>query len=85
MVQCVYTAVLSPFGDFLLVQPCWYIDKRQTDTDTCLTVSFPQQPGKPTPTSEAKICVDFNEARDDRMALASAGPYANHLPLAADR
>jgi len=29
--------------------------------------------------------VDFNEARDDRVAVASAGPYANHLCLAADR
>jgi len=28
---------------------------------------------------------DFNEARDDGVAVASAGPYANHLHLAADR
>jgi len=27
----------------------------------------------------------FNEARDDGVAAASAGPYANYLPLAADR
>jgi len=29
--------------------------------------------------------VDFNEARDDGMALLSPGPYPNHLHLAADR
>jgi len=23
--------------------------------------------------------VDFNEARDDRVGVASRGPYANHL------
>jgi len=26
--------------------------------------------------------VDFNEARDNGVAVASAGPYANHLHLA---
>jgi len=31
------------------------------------------------------INLDFNEARDDLVALASAGPYANHLHLAPDR
>jgi len=25
--------------------------------------------------------MDFNEARDDGVAVASAGPYANHLHL----
>jgi len=29
--------------------------------------------------------VDFTGARDDGVALASAGPYANHLHLAPDR
>jgi len=29
--------------------------------------------------------LDFNEARDFWMAVASAGPYANHLYLAADK
>jgi len=29
--------------------------------------------------------LDFDEARDDGMAAASAGPYTNHLHLAADR
>jgi len=29
--------------------------------------------------------VDFNEARDDGVTVASAGPYANHLRLAPDR
>jgi len=28
---------------------------------------------------------DFNEARHDGVAAASAGPYANHLHLAPDR
>jgi len=28
--------------------------------------------------------LDFDEARDDRVLVASAGPYANHLPLAPD-
>jgi len=29
--------------------------------------------------------VDFTEARDDGVSVASAGPYANHLHLAVDR
>jgi len=29
--------------------------------------------------------LDFNEARDDEVAVASAGPYANHLLLTPDR
>jgi len=29
--------------------------------------------------------LDFNVARDDEVAAASAGPYANHLHLATDR
>jgi len=34
---------------------------------------------------KSKTNLDFNEARDDRVAVASAGPYANHLHLAPDR
>jgi len=29
--------------------------------------------------------LDFNEARDDEVAVASVGRYANHLHLTADR
>jgi len=29
--------------------------------------------------------MDFNEATDDGMAVASAGLYASHLQFAADR
>jgi len=29
--------------------------------------------------------LDFTGARDDGLAVASAGPYANHLHLAPDR
>jgi len=29
--------------------------------------------------------LDFNEARNDSVAVASAGPYANHLHLIPDR
>jgi len=29
--------------------------------------------------------LDFNEARDDGVAVESAGPYANHLHLTVDR
>jgi len=34
--------------------------------------------------AEGKTILEFNEARDDGMAVASAGPYANHLHLASD-
>jgi len=49
--------------------------------------SFPAQPGKPAPhrlKHSIKIRY-FNAARDDGVAMASAGPYANHLHLASDR
>ena len=35
--------------------------------------------------AECRIIVDFTEARDDGVAVASAGPYANNLHLASDR
>jgi len=31
------------------------------------------------------IILDFTGARDDEVAVASAGPFANHLHLAPDR
>jgi len=34
---------------------------------------------------KGKTILDFTEARDDRVTVASAGPYANHLHLAPDR
>jgi len=34
---------------------------------------------------KGKTILDFNEARDDGVAVASAGPYANHLHLAQDK
>jgi len=43
-------------------------------------------PGQPVvPYTVGKIILDFNESWDDGMAVASAGPYVNHLHLAADR
>jgi len=51
-------------------------------TCTRLMASFFQDSlGKPA--SEKHL--DFNEARDDRVAVASARPYANYLHLAPDR
>jgi len=41
---------------------------------------FQDNLGKPTPGN-----LDFNKARDDEVAVASAGPYANHLHLAPER
>jgi len=49
------------------------------ELDTCLTASIPGQQQK------GQTNRDFNEARDDGVAVASAGPYANHLHLALDR
>jgi len=46
--------------------------------------SFPGQPGCKSPPKRLNQS-DFNEARDDGVAVASAGPYANHLHLDADR
>jgi len=34
---------------------------------------------------ERYTILDFTGARDDELAMASAGPYANHLHLAPDR
>jgi len=33
---------------------------------------------------KGKTILDFNEAADDGVAVASAGPYANHLDLTPD-
>jgi len=37
------------------------------------------------PHQEGETILDFNDISDDRMAVASAGLYANHLHLAPDR
>jgi len=34
---------------------------------------------------KGKTNLDFDEARDNGVAVASAGPYANHLHFAPDR
>ena len=39
--------------------------------------------GKPAP--EKYTILNFTEARDDGVAVASAEPYANHLHLTPDR
>jgi len=44
---------------------------------------FQDNQGKPVP--ERKTILDFTGARDDIVAVASAGPYTNHLHLAPDR
>jgi len=41
---------------------------------------FLGQPGKPTP--ERETFLDFTGARDDGVAVASAGPYAYYFNLA---
>jgi len=40
-------------------------------------------PGQPAPEKLNKS--GFNEVKDDGVAVASAGPHANHLHLASDR
>jgi len=59
----------------------------QIDTsDNCyirLTAFFQDKLGKPAP--ERYTILDFAGARDDGAAVASAGPYANHLHLSPDR
>jgi len=34
---------------------------------------------------KGRIILDFDEAKDDEVAMASAGLYANHLHFAPDR
>ena len=46
----------------------------------CLMAFFQDNQGKPAP--ERETILDFNEAKDDRMAVTLAG---HHLHLAADR
>jgi len=48
-----------------------------------LTAFFQGNLGKPAP--EKQTILDFTGTRDDGVAVASAGPYANDLQLAADR
>jgi len=44
---------------------------------------FQDNLGKPAP--ERKTILDFTGASDHVVAVASAGPYENHLHLAPDR
>jgi len=48
-----------------------------------LTALLQDNLGKPAP--ELSTVLNFNEARDDGVAVALAGPHANHLHLAPDR
>jgi len=47
------------------------------------TTFFQDNLGKPAP--QRLTILEFTAARDDRVAVASAGPYANHLHLVPDR
>ena len=51
--------------------------------NTHLMAPVPGQPSKPAPEGKTILC--FNEATSDGAAVASAGPYANHLHLTVDR
>jgi len=60
-----------------------------TEGDIHLLAFFPGQPGL-SDTRKVKPFwisgfLDFNEARDDGVAVASAGPYATHLHLTPER
>jgi len=46
---------------------------------------FQDNLGKPAPDSSSLNQSVFNLARGDGVAVASAGPYANHLRLTPDR
>jgi len=67
---------------------CW--DKVGLDGSLCIKTVHLWQTNRDikglfSRTSQRHKCksnLDFNEARDDDMAVASAGPYANHLHLA---
>jgi len=48
-----------------------------------VTSFFPDNLGKLAP--ERQTVLDFTGGRHDGVAVASAGPYANHLNLTADR
>jgi len=48
-------------------------------TQPCSTTTWISQHHK------GQTNLDFNEVRDDGVAVASPGPYANHLHLALDR
>jgi len=53
-------------------------------TSLLLHPFFQDNQGKPAP-ERYRTVLDFNEARDDRVAVALAGPYANHLHLSPGR
>ena len=54
-----------------------------TTTTSVKQPFFLDKLGKPAP--ERQNHLDFNEERDNGVAVASAGPYANHLHLVPDR
>jgi len=56
----------------------------KTQTNTRITAFFQYNLDKHAGAKRVKNNLDFNEARDDGVAVASAGPYAYHLHLAPD-
>jgi len=67
----------------LLLRPKAKAETDTKQTNTHLTASFPGQPGEAC-NRKVKSILHSNEARDDWVAVASVGPYANHLRLTAD-
>jgi len=53
--------------------------------DTAYTDLSPAPCNTHTPKQYTYTNLDFTGARDDGVAVASAGPYANHLHLAPER
>ena len=65
------------------VPTVWVKDQLLTLLHAFNNLFFQDNVGKPAP--ERQTILDFTGARDDWVAVASAGPYENHLHLAPDR
>jgi len=79
-------AKLANFEDFkICLEGCVFVDTLYNYYYyyICLTVFFQDYLGKLAP--ERQTILDFAGARDDGVAMASAGPYPNQLHFSPDR
>jgi len=76
MIELKSLTVLSVKNNFCICHLIWILHHLMAFFSTTTWVSRHQK---------GRTVLSFNEARDDGVAVASAGPYANHLHLAPDR
>jgi len=78
--------LLQPTQDIITQQrQCWITSDEQSSFQADPSNGLFSRTTGVSQHQKGQTNLDFNEARDDGVAVASAGPYENHLHLSPER